>query len=84
MRVNVYQHTQKTVCFTEDDKTVLEQPEQNRIGKNELIQGPINRLLSESFRKESGKDTYLQTTIIGRQLFSSSGQNSIYISIVDS
>jgi len=31
MRVNEYhQHTHKTFCFTEHDKTLLEQPEQNR------------------------------------------------------
>jgi len=77
-------HTQKTVCFTEHDKTVLEQPEQNRIEQNgfalsasELIQEPINRLFSESFRKESGKDTYLQTTRNGRQLFASSEKLSL-------
>jgi len=52
-------HTQKTFCFTEQGKTVLEQPEQNRIEKNgfalsasKLIQEPINNLLSKSFRKE--------------------------------
>jgi len=74
-------NTQKTFCFTEHDKTVLAQPEQNRIEKNgfalsasELTQESINRLLSKSFRKESGKDTYLQTTRNGRQLYASSGE----------
>jgi len=62
-------HTQKTLCFTEHNKTVLEQQEEKRTEKNgfalsasALIQDLINRLHSESFHKESGKDTYLQTT----------------------
>jgi len=58
----------------EHDKTELGQPEQNRTEKkngfaliaSELIQEPIDRLLSESFSKESRN---------GRQLFASSGGN---------